>query len=334
MRAFGITRYGQTRLEELSVAEPELGPHDVLVDVRASSVNPVDLLIARGDFKRVFPAMTPLVLGHDVAGVVLATGARVGQWKVGDEVMARPGGHSTGTFAERALVREEDIAAKPGNVGFAAAASLPLVAETAWQAFTEVTSVGPGTKVLVHGAAGGLGSVAAQLAVHLGAEVTATCSGRDVDLVRDYGVARVIDYRTEDFSTLVSGQDVVLETVGGENQLKSLAVTAPGGTVVSVVGPPAAEFARQAGKPWLAPVMSLMSRKVRAEAKRHGANYRFLFLRPDGAQLAHLGQLVEQGALVPRVGHTFDFDQTPEAVALVADKKARGKVVIKRTPGA
>lgn len=330
MRAFGISRYGQHQLEELAVAEPQLGPHDVLVDVRASSVNPLDLMVARGDFKALLPQKLPLVLGHDLAGEVLAVGAEVTGWAAGDEVFGRPGGHSTGSFAERALVREQDLAAKPTNLGFAEAASLPLVMETAWQAFTQVTQVGPGTKVLVHGAAGGLGAIAAQLAVHLGAEVTATCSGRDTELVRGFGVARVIDYRTEDFAALVTDQDVVLETVGGENQLKSLAVTAPGGTVISVVGPPTGAFARQVGRGLLAPVLSLMGRRVRAEARRRGVNYHFLFMRPDGAQLAHLAELVERGVLVPRIGHTFGFDQTPEAVALVAEKKARGKVVIER----
>lgn len=111
MRAFGITRYGQTILEELAVAEPQLGPHDVLVDMRATSVNPLDLLIAKGEFKLVLPQKMPLVLGYDVAGIVLATGAAVTSWKAGDEVFARPGGHSTGTFAEHVLVRDEDLAA-------------------------------------------------------------------------------------------------------------------------------------------------------------------------------------------------------------------------------
>lgn len=330
MRAFGITRYGQTILEELEVAEPQLGPHDVLVDMRATSVNPLDLLIAKGEFKLVLPQRMPLVLGYDVAGIVLATGAAVTSWKAGDEVFARPGGHSTGTFAEHVLVRDEDLAAKPTNLTFAEAASLPLVSETAWQVFTEMTRVQPGTKVLVHGAAGGLGAVAAQLAVHLGAEVTATCSARDVDLVRGFGVQHVIDYRNEDFSAVVKGQEVVLETVGGENQLKSLTVAAPGGTVVSVVGPPTSAFARQLRKPLLVPVMALLSHSVVGEAKKHGSNYQFCFMRADGAQLGHLAGLMEQGVLKPRVGHTFTFDETPAAVSLVADKKARGKVVITR----
>lgn len=330
MHAFGVTSYGTAAVEPLDLDEPLIGPDDVLVDMRATSVNPVDLMIARGEFKQVLPVAMPHVLGNDLAGVVLAVGANVSQWQVGDEVFARPGGHSSGSFAERVVVRAADIATKPANLSFAEAGSLPLVAETAWQAFTEVAPVRPGMKVLVHGGAGGLGSIAVQLAAHLGAEVTATCSGRDVEMVRGFGATHVVDYRTTDFSTVVSGMDVVLETVGGENQLKSFGVTRPGGTVVSVVGPPTPAFARQAGKPLLAPVMSLLSRKHRAAARRAGVDYRFLFLRPDGAQLAHLAELFRDGVLVPHIGSTYDFAQTPEAVALVADKKARGKVVITR----
>lgn len=328
MRAFGITGFGQTTMTELEVPEPILGSDDVLIDMRATSVNPVDLLIAKGEFKRVFPTDMPHVLGNDVAGVVAAVGSRVTRWAVGDEVFARPGGHSSGSFAERVQVRSQDVAAKPSNLTFAQAASLPLVAETAWQAFTEATHVGPGSKVLVHGAGGGLGSAAVQIAVHLGAEVTATCSGRDVEAVKALGATHVVDYRTTDFITVVSGVDVVLETVGGNNQLKSFQVLRRGGTVVSVVGPPTPAFAAQVGKPLLKPVVALLSRKDRAAAKKAGAQYRFLFLRPDGAQLATIGQLCESGELQPRINDEFTFDQTPEAVALVANKQARGKVVI------
>ncbi|MEL4357227.1 MULTISPECIES: NADP-dependent oxidoreductase [unclassified Luteococcus] len=332
MHAYGITKYKTSRVDSLELSDAQLGPEDVLVEVRSASVNPLDLMIARGELKALLPYRLPLALGHDVAGVVIAKGAGATRFDVGDEVFGRVRDGRIGTFAERIAVHQEDLAVVPSGVDLMDAGALPLVSLTAWQVLVDVANVQPGQKVLVHGGAGGLGSVVVQLAAHLGADVTATCSGRDEQAVRSHGARTVIDYRTSDFAETVSGQDVVVDTVGGETLQKSMGVLVPGGIVVSVVGPPTAATARQFRKPWLAPVLALVSRPVRSQARKLGVRYAFHFMHADGARLAELAALYRDGVLRPVVGHRYSFGQTSEAVALVADKKARGKVVIQRTP--
>nr|WP_281385927.1 NADP-dependent oxidoreductase [Nocardioides luti] len=200
----------------------------------------------------------------------------------------------------------------------------------AWQALVDVADVQPGQKVLVHAGAGGLGSTVVQLARHLGAHVATTASTKDLDKVRGLGAHEVVDYTQQDFSEVLGGYDVVLDSLGGANLDKSLAVLAPGGLAISVVGPPDPAFARQVGQPLFAPVMALLSRKVRRRAKKLGVRYSFLFMHASGAQLATLAGLYDDGTLRPVLDRTFPFDQTPEAMAYVEQGKARGKVVVTR----
>ena len=330
MRAFVVDHYGPDGLSEADVPTPAVGPRDVLVDVRAASVNPLDVMVRNGEFKLLLNHQRPFPLGHDVAGIVTAVGAEVRAFAVGDEVWARPRDHRIGTFAEQIAVDVADVALKPASLSFAEAAAVPLVALAAWQALVEVAHVRPGQRVLVHAGAGGLGSTVIQLAHHLGAHVATTARGTDTDAVTALGADEVVDFTTTDFTDVLSDYDVVLDSLGTESLNKSMTVLKRGGLAISVVGPPDPAFATQVGRPLLRPVMALLSRKVRRRARRLGVRYSFLFMRPDGARLATLARLYDDGALRPVLDRTFDFDQTPEAIAHVEQGKAHGKVVITR----
>jgi NADPH:quinone reductase-like Zn-dependent oxidoreductase len=328
MRAFVFDKYKQA-VHEADVPEPDVGDRDVLVSVVAAGVNQLDEKIRDGEFKAILPYKTPLALGHDVAGTVTRTGARVTRFTAGDQVFARPRDGRIGTFAERIAIDEADLAPAPATISPVEAASLPLVALTAWQALVVKGNVTPGQKVLVHAGAGGVGTVAIQLAKHLGAQVATTASGKNAEFVRDLGADVVIDYRTQDFETELSGYDLVLDSLGGENLEKSLRVLRPGGKAIGISGPPDPAFARAAGlNPVLRLAVSALSGKIRRQAKKLGVSYEFLLMAADGDQLRQIAALVEDGTLRPVVGKTFPFDQTPQALEALAQGGLRGKVVI------
>ncbi|WP_159952074.1 NADP-dependent oxidoreductase [Rhizobium sp. 18065] len=330
MKAYLIDRYakgGTLKLGE--IAQPELRDNDVLVEIHAAGVNVLDSKIRDGEFKLILPYRLPLVLGNDVAGVVVRVGAKVRQFKTGDEVYARPAQDRIGTFAEYIAMDEADVALKPMNLTMEQAASIPLVALTAWQALVERANVQKGQKVLIHAGSGGVGTIAIQLAKHLGAHVATTTSTANVDLVRNLGADVVIDYKTEDFETVLHDYDVVLNGLGKETLEKSLGVLKRGGKLISISGPPDLDFARQAGSGWLLQqVMRLLSFGIRNKSKHRGIRYSFLFMRANGEQLEKITRLIETGRLRPVMDRIFPFDKTNEALAHVETGRAKGKVVI------
>ena len=328
MRAFVVTQYKEP-LREAEVAEPAVGERDVLVQVQAAGLNQLDEKIRLGEFKQILPYKLQLILGNDVAGEVLQVGAKVRGFKPGDEVYGRPDKDRIGTFAERIAVDEEDLALKPASASMEEAASLPLVALTAWQALVERGNVRAGQKVLIHAGAGGVGSIAIQLAKHLGATVATTVGSSNAGFVRDLGADIVIDYRTQDFEQLLSGYDLVLDSLGGENLQKSLRVLKPGGKAIGISGPPDPAFARQAGlNPVLRLAITALSSKIRRQARKLRVSYEFLFMRASGDQLRRISTLVDDGVLRPVVGRVFTFDQTPEALQSLASGGIRGKAVV------
>lgn len=332
MKAFIVAKHGKDGLRAAQVPDPITGPRDVLVRVHAAGINPLDKMVRDGEFKRLLKYKTPFVLGHDLAGVVMRVGAEVRDYKVGDEVYARPRDLRIGSFAEYIVIDQADIALKPRSLTMEASAAIPLVALAAWQALVDLAQVKPGQKVLVHAGAGGLGSTVIQLAKHLGAYVATTANGKDADKVRGLGADEVIDYTKADFAALLSGYDVVLDSLGGDTLAKSLTVLKPGGLAISVVGPPDAAFAVQIGRPFLKPVMTLLSRKVRAQARKLGVRYAFFFMRADGARLKTLAALYDAGILRPVLDRTFPFDETLDAMAYVEQGRAKGKVVVTMPP--
>lgn len=328
MKAFVLNKYKE-RLQEVDVPEPVVGAHDVLVQVKASGLNQLDEKIRLGELKQVLPYRLPLILGNDLAGVVVSVGAKVQSFKPGDEVFARPHQDRIGTFAERIAVAEADLAIKPASISMEEAGSLPLVALTAWQALVERGKVGPGQKVLIHAGAGGVGSIAIQLAKYLGATVATTVSAGNKDFVRELGADVVIDYRTEDFAEILHGYDLVLDSLGGENLERSLKVLKPGGKAIGISGPPDPDFAKQLGaNAVMKGAVALISAGIRRKARRLGVTYEFLFMRADGGQLREIAALIDAGEVRPVVGRLVPFDQTPEAFAEMEKGGIRGKTVV------
>lgn len=334
MKAFVVEKYGKDGARAAEVPEPTVGDRDVLVKVSATSVNPLDKMVRNGEFKQLLKYKAPFVLGHDVAGVVTRVGSAVRGFEVGDEVYARPRDLRIGGFAEFIAIDQGDVAPKPASLTLQEAAAVPLVALAAWQVLVDRAAVKPGQKVLVHAGAGGLGSTAIQLAKHLGATVATTAGTDSEKLVRDLGADVVVDYTKEDFSKVLSGYDMVLDSVGGANLEKSLTVLKPGGLAVSVVGPPDAGFAEQLGAPsFMGLIMNTLSRKVRKQAKSLGVRYQFLFMQANGSQLRQLAALYDSGKLRPVIDRTFPFDRTLEAMAYVEQGRTKaGKVVVSMEP--
>ncbi|MFL5607055.1 MAG: NADP-dependent oxidoreductase [Gemmatimonadaceae bacterium] len=330
MKAFILDRYGGAdRVRAGDVPEPELREDDVLVQIHAAGVNLLDSKIRNGEFKTFLRYSLPLVLGHDVAGVVVRVGSRVRRFKPGDEVYARPADGRIGAFAEFISIDEDDVAIKPKALTMEEAASIPLVGLTAWQALIERANLKRGQKVLIHAGSGGVGTFAIQLAKHLGATVATTTSTANVDLVRSLGADVVIDYRKEDFAGVLRDYDVVLNSLDKVTLEKSLRVLKPGGQLISISGPPDAAFARSLGASWiLRLIMGALSYGIRAKARRRQAHYSFLFMRANGAQLTEIASLIDGGIIRPVVDRVFPFASTKEAMAYVEGGRAKGKVVV------
>jgi alcohol dehydrogenase len=332
MKAFALDRYGGPDVVSLrELPEPEPGEGDLLVDVRAASVNPIDFKIRSGDVKVLIKDRFPLVLGSDLSGVVLRTGKGVTRFAEGDEIFARLRKDRIGSFAERVLVDEGVAARKPAKLSHAEAASIPLVGLTSYQALLDIGKLERGQRVLIHAGAGGVGTFAIQLARHAGAEVVTTASPKNHELLRRLGAAEIVDYRTQRFEDVVAPCDVVFDTQGGETLERSFRVVKQGGVVVTVGGKPDAKFAKAWGlNPVLVLVLRILMRKVTRLAREKGAHFEYLFMRPDGVELSRIGELLEEGTIVPVIDSTYPFADTKKALAHVESGKAVGKVVVVR----
>ena len=334
MKAFIIDRYGRgTHLRAGEMPDPVMREDDVLVQIHAAGVNQLDSKIRSGEFKQLLPYRLPLILGNDVAGVVLNIGSRVRRFKPGDEVYARPNQDRIGTFAELISINEDSVAKKPRNLTMDEAASIPLVGLTAWQALIEKARLRKGQKVFIQAGSGGVGTLAIQLAKHLGATVATTTSTDNADLVRGLGADIVINYKKDDFENVLSDYDVVLHSLDKQTLEKSLRVLKPGGRLISISGPPDPDFARDIGASWMLKVaMGVLSYGVRAKAKRLRVNYSFLFMRANGGQLTEITALIDSGIIRPVLDRVFPFESTDEALAYVEAGRARGKVVVQVRP--
>jgi NADPH:quinone reductase-like Zn-dependent oxidoreductase len=330
VKAFILDGYGSAdRVRAGDMPEPELQEGDVMIQVHAAGVNPVDARIRDGDFKAFLRYRLPIVLGCDVAGVVVSVGSRVRRFKPGDEVYARTADQRIGAFAELIAINEDDVAIKPTSLTMEEAASIPLVGLTAWQALIERAILQRGQKVLIHAGSGGVGTFAIQLAKHIGATVATTTSTANVGLAKSLGADVVIDYRKEDFADTLRDYDVVLNSLDKATLEKSLQVLKPGGQLISISGPPDAAFARSLGLSWIIrTIMSALSYGIRAKAKRRRVSYSFLFTRADGGQLAKITSLIDEEIIRPVVDRVFPFASTKEAMAYVEEGRARGKVVV------
>lgn len=330
MKAAFIRRYGGNQVIELGeLPAPQAGPGELLVEVHAASVNPVDFKIRDGMLKMIIPFGFPLILGNDLSGVVKAVGAGVTRFRPGDAVFARMDKQRIGAFAEFAVVAEADAAAKPANLTHVEAAAVPLAGLTAWQTLFEIGGLKAGQKVLIHAGSGGVGTFAIQLARHAGATVATTVGARNAELARSLGADVVIDYKTQRFEDVVSGYDLVFDTQAGDIQHRSFAVLKRGGVLVSIAGKPDGRLAREFGlNPLLGLLLDFLSRKTLRLAKRHGVRYEYLFMHPSGEQLAQLGRLLADGSVRTIVDKVFPLEQVREALAYSEAGHATGKVVV------
>ncbi len=329
MKAVVATRYGGPAVVEIVERPvPQVGPRDVLISVRAASLNPLDYKVRAGKTKLVLPLKPPIALGCDVAGVVSAIGAEVTRFSVGDEVFARLEKLRMGGLAEQAVADELVVARKPATVSFEAAASIPLAGLTSVQALRESAAVVAGQRVLIHAGAGGVGSLAIQIAKILGLHVVTTTSTKNVDFVRSLGADEVIDYTQEALDARPHELDAVFDTLGPGSEVASIHATKRGGVVVGVGGMPDGVFAKQWLPAWARPAVWLITGQRRRAAARAGVRFVYLFMRPDGTQLAELARWIDDKRLVPVIHRTYPLAEIHEAFAELERGRARGKIVV------
>jgi len=333
MKALILKRYGGSdHVVFADTPRPTPKPDEILVQVHAAGLNPIDYMIPKGTFKAILRFQLPATLGSDLAGVVIETGSRVTRFKPGDAVFASIFDLGTGALAEFARVPESAAALKPPNLDFVQAASIPMVGLTSWQALKNRAHVKPGQKVFIPAGAGGIGTFAIQLAKYLGADVGTTTSTGNVDMVRALGADEVIDYTTRRFEDVLRDYDSVLGTVRGDTIERALRILKPESTVVSLIGPPDAAFARARGMNFfMVCVFGLLSRKIIRRARKRGIAYSFLFVHPDGAQLGEISELLKAGYIRPVIDKVFPFEQAKDALAYLERGRARGKVVVQMT---
>ncbi|WP_438631203.1 NADP-dependent oxidoreductase [Microbulbifer sp.] len=331
MKALILKRYGKSaQLAFADIPKPTIKPNEILVQIHAAGLNPVDNMIPTGMYKAVLHFQLPATMGSDLAGVVTEVGSSVTRFKPGDAVFASIFDLGTGSFAEFAVVPEDLAAMKPVNLDFVQAASIPMVGLTSWQALKERANIQPSQKVFIPAGSGGIGTFAIQLAKHFGAKVGTTTSTSNLALVRSLGADEVVDYKKQEFEKVLHNYDMVLGTIKGDTIEKSIDILKPGSRIVSLVGPLDAAFARVKRLNFVFKlVFGLMSRKIKRLAKKRQVSYSFLFVRPDGAQLSEIGKLLEADQIKPVIDKVFPFEQAKEALAYLAQGRAKGKVVVK-----
>jgi NADPH:quinone reductase-like Zn-dependent oxidoreductase len=331
MRAYVLKHYGGPEGALLmDVPAPTPGPRDILVQVRAAGLNPVDFKFRQGKLRAIQRPKLPLVLGNELAGEVIAVGHDVKRFRVGDRVFARVAKDRAGAFAEQARVDEDDAAHMPRNLDFTAAAAVPLAGLTALQALRDELGVKPGQKVLISGGAGGVGTFAIQIAKWLGADVTTTASTRGEALVRSLGCDEVIDYTLQDISSAEGRFDAGFDLIGGKTLDQMFKIMKPGTKIVSVAALPEPQTAIRdlGGRRILSAIFWLISYGIRSRARRAGISYRYLFMHASGSELAELAGLIEQGKLKATVDRTYPFAKIAEALDYVESGRAKGKVVV------
>jgi NADPH:quinone reductase-like Zn-dependent oxidoreductase len=331
MRAYVLRHYGGPEGSQLmDVPAPAPGPRDILVQVRAAGLNPVDFKFRQGKLRAILRPKLPLVLGNELAGEVIAVGRDVKRFRVGDRVFARVAKERAGAFAEQACVDEDDVAQMPRNLDFTAAAAIPLAGLTALQALRDELHVKPGQKLFVSGGAGGVGTFAIQIAKWLGAHVTTTASKRGEALVRSLGADEVIDYTVQDISSVAARFDAGFDLIGGKTLAEMFEIMKPGASIVSVAAVPEPQTAIRdlGGRRALSVIFWLISYGIRSRARRAGVSYRFLFMHPSGSDLALLAELIEQGKLKAIVDRTYPLAKIADALDYVESGRAKGKVVV------
>ena len=330
MKAMIIDRYGKVPMRMAEVPTPEINEYEVLAEIHAASINPIDFKIRDGKVKMLLKYEMPLILGNDFAGVIIKVGSKVTRFKVGDEIYARPRKNKIGTFAEYIAIHEDDIALKPKNLSFEEAASIPLVGLTSYQALHDIMQLQKNQKILIHAGSGGVGTFAIQLAKIMGATVTTTASEAGANLVKSLGADQIINYKTEKFEEILKDYDAVFDTIGGTTLEKSFDIIKSGGSIVSVSGMPNARFGKEFGSGFFKTFLfSLASKKLTALEKKHNAQYSFLFMKPSGDQLRTIANYIEAGKIKPVIDRVFPFEDAQKAMEYSEAGRAKGKIIVK-----
>ncbi|HDR8181184.1 TPA: NADP-dependent oxidoreductase [Bacillus thuringiensis] len=330
MKAMIIDKYGKVPMRMAEVPTPEISEHEVLAEIHAASINPIDFKIRDGKVKILLKYEMPLILGNDFSGVIVKVGSKVTHFKVGDEIYARPRKNKIGTFAEYIAIHEDDIALKPKNLSFEEAASIPLVGLTSYQALHDIMNLQKDQKILIHAGSGGVGTFAIQLAKIMGATVATTASEAGANLVKSLGADEIINYKTEKFEDILTNYDAVFDTIGGTTLEKSFNIIKSGGNIVSVSGMPNARFGKEFGSGFFKTLLfSLASKKLTALEKKHNAPYSFLFMKPSGDQLRTIANYIEAGKIKPVIDRVFPFEDAQKAMEYSEAGRAKGKIIVK-----
>ncbi|MET7019955.1 NADP-dependent oxidoreductase [Bacillus mycoides] len=330
MRAMVIDKYGKVPMRMTEMPTPEINEYEVLAEIHAASINPIDFKIRDGKVKFLLKYKMPLILGNDFSGVIVKAGTKVTQFKVGDEIYARPRKDKIGTFAEYIAIHEDDIALKPKNLTFEEAASIPLVGLTSYQALHDIMQLQKGQKILIHAGSGGVGTFAIQLAKIMGATVATTASEAGENLVKSLGADEIINYKKEKFEDILKNYDAVFDTLGGTTLEKSFDIIKSEGNIVSVSGMPNARFGKEFGSGFFKTLLfSLASKKLTALEKKHNAQYSFLFMKPSGDQLRIIAKYIESGQIKPIIDRIFPFEDTQKAMEYSESGRAKGKIIVK-----
>lgn len=324
MKALQLIKYGDIKdsLAFNQVNKPTIQATDVLIEVKAAAINPIDKLIIQGHLQGMLPVPLPATIAYDVSGVVVEIGNEVNNFEVGDLVYSRVPQEQMGTIAEYISVTSVAVSKKPGNISFEAAASLPLAGLTALQSL-EYAGIKNKDKVLIHAGSGGVGSFAVQYAKAKGAYVYTTTSTNNVNWVKDLGADRVIDYKTEDYKSIVKDADIVFDTLGGNYSFEAFDVIRQGGKVISVAGALDVETAKIFGMDDYT-----LPEELAKQINAKDATYKYIFMHPNGTHLNEIKLLVEDEKIKPVVDKVYPFADSIEAIEHLATGRAKGKIVI------
>jgi NADPH:quinone reductase-like Zn-dependent oxidoreductase len=330
VKGYVMTCYGNAHAMKLQeVPQPRAVDGEVLIRVQAAGLNPVDYKLRQLLGRLVWPLDLPLVAGSELSGVVEGVGDGVKRFAIGDRVFTRVDKRKLGAFAQYCVVKESLVARMPGSLSFEDAAGLPLAGLTALQGLREL-GISAGDRVFVSGGAGGVGTLAIQLAVQMGATVATTASSKGEKLVRSLGAETVVNYRQRKFKDVLSGYDAAFDTVGGHNLTDSFDILKRGAKLVSVAGIDPTSAREDFGMgPLLTAVVWVYNAKIRSQSRRTGVSYRSLLMRPSGEDLGVLASLVDSGRLKAVTDRVFPFEQIAEAFAYLEQGHAKGKVVVR-----
>ncbi|MCZ7356710.1 MAG: NADP-dependent oxidoreductase [Candidatus Methanoperedens sp.] len=308
MKAAQIKKYGGSEVVEINknAPKPTVSRGQLLVEVYAAGVNPVDWKIREGYMQQMMPLKFPATLGMDFSGVIVEVGEGISGFKKGDEVFGQASVLNGGSFAEYASADAKATARKPKNFSHVEAAASPLTGVSAWQALVDHMGLSKGKKILIHGGAGGIGTIAIQLAKNLGAYVATTASAKDLQYVKELGADEAIDYKNQSFDNLIRNYDAVFDTVGGETYVKSFTVLKKGGIIVSMLEQPRSEL-----------------------MKRYGVNAIAQFTQVNSERLSKLAELADKRVVKVHVDKTFPLEEAVEALEYLQNGHPRGKVVLK-----